>query len=63
MNLEDTYVNYALVMRLPFGQIQDLKRFCIENDFNLIYDKASLRRLIIKESIPSGNLEGVEYEE
>jgi hypothetical protein len=52
----ETWVNYGLIVRLPFKDISILKEFCKEKGIRVIFDKASLSHIIIKEVSPSGNL-------
>ena len=53
--LMNTWVNYGIVIRLPFKDIHKIIEFCKDNDIRVIYNKASLSHLLIKELPPSGN--------
>jgi len=60
LDMMDTWVNYALVVRIPFNDIQKFKDFCKENDIKVIYAKASLKHLIVSEELPSEAKDGEE---
>ena len=50
----DTWVNYALLVKLPFKTIDRLKEFLHQEDIHLIYDKVSIGKIQIKAIEPSG---------
>jgi len=56
--------NLALVIRIPFNEIDSLIDFINENDWFIPYHKASGYRFQIREVIPpSGLSKGVSFEE
>jgi len=50
--LLDMYCNYAIVVRLQYKQISDIKEFFEDNGIREIYDRASLGRIYLKEETP-----------
>ena len=60
--LLDIWTNYALIVRLPYREIEKLKDYCKENKIVIIFDKPSPYHLIVKEIVPSGNIKDEEGE-
>jgi len=55
----NTNVSYALVVRGDIDSIKELKKHLADlSDLELIYQRMSLNKLYIMESLPSGSKEG-----
>jgi hypothetical protein len=50
----DTWVNYAILMKLPFKDISKVRELLDQEYIHLIYDKVSIGKIQIKAIEPSG---------
>ena len=58
-----TWVTYGLVVKLPFCEIDNLKKLVESNGYRFVYDLTSLYKIRLVEELPSPSFEGDAYGE
>ena len=53
--IKQTFITLGLVIKLPYGDIDKLKRWIIDNNYLYIYGKPTLGRILLKEILPSSS--------
>jgi len=50
MKNNKNYCNYAVILKMPFEEIEELREYLTDRGYYIVFDKYSLRFLVIKET-------------